>query len=411
MHGRVSLLALSIALIGTPAVCAQFPDDPPKMYVPKRPPTQKELDQRASLKQYAVGLVCQREDRLLEALKAFEEAARLDPGAPAVWKAQMPLLLVLDRGRDAVAAGQKALALDADDFETWFLSARIQKSLGQFPEAQKALERGLGANSLKEHPEIAQSMWLELANIHELADEPAPAIRALNAAVAILDRPDLLLEHGAFERELIVKRAADTYERLGNLCRKTKRYPEAIAAYQKAQQRSGDQTGRLTFSRAQLCREAGQHADALAYVDAYLQRTPLGTEAHEFKINLLVKLKREPEILPWLEKATEADRFNMGLKMLLAQKYADAKRFAQAEKLYSALAEETSTPEAYQGLFRVHQHDVAGSRRTLELLDRALATAGQKPISPASAHAATQAKAMIAAVRDDAALAKDLVRP
>lgn len=410
MHGRVFLLAFSAALIVAPAATAQFAEDPPKLYVAKRAPTQKELDQRASLKQYALGLVCQREDRLLEALKAFEEAARLDPGAAAAWKAQMPLLLVLDRGRDAVAAGHKALALDADDFTTWFLSSRIHKSLGQFPEAQRALERGLGTKSVEDHPEIAQGMWLELASIHEVADELAPAIKALNAAAAILDHPDLLLEHGAFEREIIVKRAAETHERIGNLCRKAKRYPEAIAAYQKAQQRTGDQTGRLNFNLAQLCQEEGKHAEALVYVDAYLQRTPLGTEAHELKIQLLTKLKRDDQILPWLEKAIAADRFNMNLKMLLAQKYVDAKQLAQAEKLYLALADEAPSADVYQGLFRVHLQDAAGAVRTLELLDRTMATAQQKPMSPASAHAATQAKAMIAAVRDDGALAKDLVR-
>src|SRR5262245_33489588 len=409
MHGRALLFALFTALIWVATARAQIADDPPKLYVPKRPPTQKEIDQRASLRQYAHGLLCQREDRLLEALKAFEEAARLDPGAAPVWKAQMPLLLVLDRGRDAVAAGQKALALDADDFETWFLASRIHKSLGQFSDAQQSLERGLETKSVKDHPEIAQSMWLELAGIHEVADELAPAIKALNAAVAILDHPDRLLDHGVFERELIVKRAAETYERLGNLCRKAKRYPEAIAAYQSAQQRSGDRTGRLNFNLAQLCQEEGKHAEALAYVDAYLQRTPLGIEAHELKIDLLAKLKRDPEIIPWLEKATATDRFNMGLKMLLARKYAAAKRFAEAEKLYLALADEAPAAEVYQGLFRVHQRDAAGSRRSVQMLDLALKTAAERSISPASAQASTQAKAMIAAVRDDAALGKDFV--
>ena len=36
---------------------------------------------------------------MLEALKAYEEAARLDPEAPAVYKAQVPLLMALDRGK------------------------------------------------------------------------------------------------------------------------------------------------------------------------------------------------------------------------------------------------------------------------------------------------------------------------
>ena len=94
MHGRIALSYSLLALLYlAPALPAQFPEDRPTPYVSKRPPTQKELDQRASLKQYVLGLLCQREDRLLEALKAFEEAARLDPQAAAVCKAQLPLLI------------------------------------------------------------------------------------------------------------------------------------------------------------------------------------------------------------------------------------------------------------------------------------------------------------------------------
>lgn len=411
MHGRMPVgLALAILLIAARTSSAQFTEDRPQLYVPKQPPTAKERDRRAALHQYVLGLLCQREDRLLEALKAFEESARLDPTAPAPFKAQMPLLAALDRGRDAVAAAEKALALNPEDYEVWFVSARIQKSLGQFAAAQKAIQRGLAVKSLQERPDMAQGMWLELATMHELADEVEPAIKALSAAAGILDHPDLILDHGPFDRTLILGKAAETYERLGNLYRKSKKYPEAIAAYQKAQQRTPDSSGRLNYNLAQLCQEEGKHAEALDYVDAYLRRQPLGTEAYEMKVNLLTRLKRTDEIVPWLETASVADRYNMGVKLLLAKQCAQTKRLAQAEKAYLALAEEAPSEEVYQGLFRVYQQDAAGSLRTLALVNRTLEQAAQKPITPMSAQAATQAKTMIAALREDGALAKDLVR-
>lgn len=411
MHGRMPLgLALAIFLLAASRSSAQIPEDRPQLYVPKQPPAAKDRDRRAALHQYVLGLLCQREDRLLEALKAFEESARLDPTAAAAFKAQIPLLAALDRGRDAVAAADKALALDPDDYEVWFVSARLQKSLGQFTDAQKAIQRGLATKPLEERPDIAQGMWLELATMHELADEIESAIKALSAAAALLDHPDLILDHGAFDRTFILGKAADTYERLGNLYRKTKKYPEAIAAYQKAQARTPDSSGRLNYNLAQLCQEEGKHAEALDYVDAYLRRQPLGTEAYEMKVNLLTKLKRTDEIVPWLEKASAADRYNMGVKLLLAKQCVQAKRLTQAEKAYLALAEEAPSEEVYQGLFRVYQQDGAGSLRTLELVNRTLAQAAQKPITPMSAQAATHAKAMIAALREDGALAKDLVR-
>ncbi len=413
MHGRMpGWLALFLALLYfcAPALPAQFIEDRPKILVPREPPTQQERDRRESLKQYVLGLLCEREDRLIEALKALEEAARLDPEAAAVFRAQVPLLLALDRGNDAAQACKKSLALIPDDFETWFLAGRIHKSLGQFADAQKSLERGLATESIKEHPEVAQSMWLELGSMHELAEEVVPAIRAYTAAAAILDHPDVLLEHGAFQREVILARAAETYERIGNLQRKAKNYPEAIAAYQKAQQRSTDDAGRINYHLAQLCQEGGKLAEALQYLDAYLRRQPLGTEAYELKIALLDKLQRASEIVPWLEKAAATDQYNVGLKLLLAKHLALDKQLAQAEKVYLALADEAPTPEIYQGLFRVYQEDPAGSACTLELLNRTIAKASSKALVPGTVLASNQAKAMIAALRDDAALSKDLVR-
>ncbi|MCI0685286.1 MAG: tetratricopeptide repeat protein [Gemmataceae bacterium] len=415
MQGRIpvgiALLAALLALVAAaPALAAQIPEDRPQLYVPKQPPTAAERERRAALHQYVLGLLCQRDDRLLEALKAFEESARLDPTAAAPFKAQIPLLAALDRGRDAVAAAEKARALNPEDYEVWFVCARIRKGLGQFTEAQKDMQRGLATKSILERPDIAQAMWLELAGMHELADEVEPAVKALSEAAAILDHPDLILDHGPFDRSVILGKAADTYERLGNIYRKTKKYPEAIAAYQKAQERTPENSGRLNYNLAQLCQEEGKHAEALGYVDAYLQRQPLGTEAYEMKVKLLTHLKRTDEIVPWLEKASAADRYNIGVKLLLAKQCVQAKRLAQAEKAYVALAEEAPSAEVFQGLFRVYQQDAAGSVRTLELVNRTLEQAAQKPIAPTSVHAAGQAKLMIAALRDDSDLARDLVR-
>src|SRR5207248_8929762 len=136
-----------------------------------------------------------------------------------------------------------------------------------------------------------------------------------------------------------------------------------------AQQRSTDDAGRINYNLAQLCQEGSKLTEALKYLDIYLHRQPLGTEAYELKVDLLGKLQRGGEIVPWLEKASAADQYNVSLRLLLAKHLALDKRLAQSEKLYLALAEEGPTPEIYQGLFRVYQEDPAGSACTLELLD------------------------------------------
>ncbi len=65
----VGCLVIGLSL-ATPPV--QFADkrrraeDRPAVYVPLKPPTRQQIDRRDSLKQYALGLLLERADRMLE---------------------------------------------------------------------------------------------------------------------------------------------------------------------------------------------------------------------------------------------------------------------------------------------------------------------------------------------------------
>lgn len=411
MRKTLVLLAslTSFSLDAAPAL-GQTPtfDDPPKPYVSTRPVTRKEWSRRESLKHYVLGLLCEHEDRLVEALKAFEEAARLDPEAAAVFKAQIPLLMGLDRRADALAAAQKVVALDPDDYHTWFLVGRIHKLSGHLTEARKALASGVKAPSLGEHPELAQEMYHELGALHEAAGELTEAVAAFTAAASILDHPDLILEHGPFKRESILARAAETYERIGHLQRKLKNFDQAAAAYKKAQERMPERAGRLNFNLAQLRQEQGQFDQALVFVDAYLRLQPLGVEAYQMKIELLEKLKQTAAIVPWLERAAEADPNNANLRNLLAREYTRAGQFVAAEKLYKKLAEQNPGPDIYRGMFQLYKNDPArGSVAALRLLDSTLNAVKNSEGPPGTE--AQQAKAMLEALREDKGLARDFI--
>src|SRR5438309_748240 len=101
---RAGLLLLAAVLGAAAPLHAQSPpaEDRPTPFVPLRPLTRQDLDRREALKLYALGLLCEREDRLLEALRSFEKAAQLSPQAAPVFKALVPLYLALDRGTDAL---------------------------------------------------------------------------------------------------------------------------------------------------------------------------------------------------------------------------------------------------------------------------------------------------------------------
>src|SRR5262245_24170132 len=180
--------------------------DKPAQFAPQHLRTRKELNRREALKLYAMGLISQREDRLLEAVRLFEKALKLDPEAAAIHKALASLYLALERTGDALAACRKVLALDPGDYETWCVYARQLKTQGQLKEARQALSRGVRCAGLKDHPDILQQMQFELGVLYEDDRDYAPAIKAFSAAARVLDKPAALLDAGPFDPAEITAR-------------------------------------------------------------------------------------------------------------------------------------------------------------------------------------------------------------
>lgn len=402
MLGCARLLAPLVTLWVLPMASAQV--EMPRVLL-RQAPGPQELQRREALMKYVEGLVSERDERLLDALKCYEESARLDPGAPAVYKAQLGLYIALDRAADAMLACRKALALDRGDPELWYVSARLHKAIGKYAEAQADLRQALATERVKGHPEQAQQLYLDLGELLEASQDYGPAADAYNHAAQILEHPDRLLDKGNFSREAIVARAAETYERIGNLYRQAKKYPEAVEAFRKAQERAPERSGRIGYQLAQLCQEQGRLRDALAHIDGYLRMQPPGLEGYEFKIDLLRRLGAGASIVPWLEQAAQVDRHNTALRLLLARECARAQQIARAEQIYRELSEAGPAPEVYRGWLKLYRDDAA---RIVRMLNQAVVLA--KEDRPGANLAAVQAKAMVAALREEAELSRQLVQ-
>lgn len=402
------LLLLWLTPSLTKSASAQnLPADPPAPYAGPAA-TQEQKDRRAALYKYVYGLLCEKEDRLLEALTAFEEAVKLDPRNAAAYKAQVPLLLLLDRPRDALAAVQKTLEFDATDHESWFLAARLHKGLGETKEYRAALDKGLAVPGLVEgQPHIAQQLFYDLGLYHETAGSIDDAIAAYVKSAKILEHPDILLEHGPFLRESIVVKCAETYEKIGDLARKQKKYDVAIDAYRTAQKRLPENANRLNLHVAKLYQDVNQPAEALKAIEAYLALQPQGTEAYQIKIDLLKKLGREGETIAWLQGASKNDALNVTLKVLLANQYAQRKMTALAEATFEALAEDSPSEDVYRGLFKLERPQQGAYM--LRQLETAVSLATKKPGEAGTLRAVEQARAILAVLKDDAVLAKVLV--
>ncbi|MBM4071173.1 MAG: tetratricopeptide repeat protein [Planctomycetes bacterium] len=409
MPGCLRMLVAGAILIATPcaATAQELWHDRPKEYVPARPPTQKELDRREALNAYVLGLLCEREDRLLEAIQAYEKAARLDPEAAPVFKAMVPFYMAMERINEALAANRKVVELDPDDFEAWYMYARQLKALGRAKEAQVAVESGLKTRGIKDSPETLQALHFLLGNLREAAAEYQSAAESYQQAAKILDHPDAILDHLPLDKNVLAARGAEMYERSGNMSLKARRFDDAVASFRLAQKRHPDGAGRLNFNLAQVYREQGNLPLALNSLDGYLRLQPQGLEAYELKIELLQKAKRQGEILPWLEHAAQADAFNTGLRLLLARTHASLgsqESKMRAEKIYRELVAKAPSAEVYRGLFKLYQQEArVGMTRVLAQVDATLAKAKEGMPDPA------QAQAMIAALREEPALSKEFV--
>src|SRR4051794_8322608 len=130
--GHFFSLALVMTLVLARFSPAQVPlEDPPQVQKKKTTTKAGEAKRAEALKLYAQGLLSEKEDRLLEALQAYEKAAQLDPKAAAVWKKLVSLYSALDRGKDAVAASEALLKVDSGDAKTWQVYARQLRLQGQ----------------------------------------------------------------------------------------------------------------------------------------------------------------------------------------------------------------------------------------------------------------------------------------
>jgi tetratricopeptide (TPR) repeat protein len=403
------LFVLAIAVLSVNRAAAQnvAPEDRPAILVPKQPMTQKELDRRESLAQYAKGLQFEKQDRLVDALHAFQEAARLDPDAAPVFKAQVPILMAMSQFQDAINANTRVIELTPADGEAWYIQGRLFKNMGKPAEARAALRKGLATERAKARPELAHQMNFELAGILESEGSFNEAAEAYGQAASILEHPNHSLALG-LRPEVIKGRIAEVYERIGSMYAKDRQFDKAVAAFNKVKEFDPASAGRVNLSLAQVLMESGKTAEALTAIDAYLATRPTGIEAYQIKIQLLERLGKAPQIFPWLDQASKNDPFNNALRLLLADRYVQAKQFANAERVYLEMHARAPDVEAYRSLFRIYKQEGGpGMEKLLQMLNRTIeqaAAAGVQNI------AVLQGRPMLTVLQEDTDLGKQLTR-
>jgi tetratricopeptide (TPR) repeat protein len=396
---------------GATSAQAQVLNPLPDTFQPTRPLSVQEKNQREALKLYAQALVCVREDKLLEGVKALEESARLDPESSEVLRNLVRLYLALDRNADALRLGQRVVELDPNDYESWHLYSRMLKAAGRPRQSVDALKRGLACPDLKEQPDEARQMTYDLALMHESLRNYVEAAAALAEVGMAMDSSRNLADAGPQEIQDLKQRAAELLERAGKNFLQARKYDDAIRTFREAQKRYPEGAGRLNYHLALVCKDQGRPQEALRYLDAYLQLQPGEIEPFELKIALQQALDKENEIVPSLEQYVQRDPHNVRLRMLLARQFTRFRQPERAEAIYLELTRRSPSPDVYQDLFVLYQATPGrGVEAVANLLNSTLGQATVPERDESKAAAATQARGMLVALRNDKQLCTALLR-
>ena len=355
----VLLVLVGLVFIGNAKAQAVDNEDRPKLYVPLRPPTKKEVDELEALHSVVRGVICEREDRLVEAMQCFEAAAKLDPDAVTIRKSLLVIYIAMERHDDAAKLLKAILDLDPHDCETAYLYARLLRNRGKLEEACDVLQKGLQSNRLHERSDLHQQMAYDLGAAMERREKFEQAAAAFGVAAGLLDHPDGLME-SRMSAEEIQMRSADTHERIGRNFLDAGKFDNAIAAFRQAQIRYPLGAGRLDFNLAQVFLRQDKLNDAATALQSYLQIMPQGTEGYELMIGVMQKQRRQAEILPWLEQAAAKDTFNVGLQMLLARQFIRASQLDKADKIYRDLIDSGPTSRLPGTVFDVQGSSAQG---------------------------------------------------
>ena len=129
----VRRLTLAACLLAGPAALAQIQIDDRPRPLDDKPLTKDELNRRKADQllrdartHFALGIIRQRNEKLIEAVTTLEKAARLDPDSLEVRRALIPLYATIGRDEEATTLARHVIDRDPFDLETAFQYARAQ---------------------------------------------------------------------------------------------------------------------------------------------------------------------------------------------------------------------------------------------------------------------------------------------
>ncbi|HEY1375729.1 MAG TPA: tetratricopeptide repeat protein [Gemmataceae bacterium] len=329
---------------------------------------------RDALTAYGLGVLRQRQDRLVEAVRSLEEAVRLDPEAVPPRQLLIPLYTALGRPSDAARAAAAVVIMDPSQADTWRTLARLLHEMKRTGDAVSVLNRCVAAPALADRPADRIAAYHDLARLHAaLGTHPQAADACRKALDLIAANRTALLAKVAAPAALDLERA-ELSEMLAAASLAVRRYGDARDAALEARDgyRTAKEIDRATAVTPKLAAAyagLGQTAKAHALLDEYLAGRPRDVEAFALKVRLLREAGEAGEALAFLGKAANDDPDFVALRVLLGDECRRLGDPRRAERAYRDAIDRAADVTAYRGLFAVLSGPGGNPAAMLDLID------------------------------------------
>jgi tetratricopeptide (TPR) repeat protein len=333
-------------------------DDVPANFVPLHPRSTEDRDRVEALRLFAAARALEDRHQLSEALTTLEKARKLNPDAPAILRRLSRLNLVLGRNDQAVAVARRLIELDPGD------AAAIALLVGHYLE-RKADPAGAEATLKK----IAANPKLKAASpgyllVHrvlgdlasEVLNKPREAADAYAKLMHALDDPAANGLSPADRQRVVEGDEASSYLKFGDAFLKANQFALAVQAFRRGLVYKPDHAT-LPRLLAQALAGAGERAEALRVLEAYLKRQPAGNESYDLLGEILDSMGRGTEVLPRLESAAKADSKNLRLKFLVAERLRAEAQGDKADAMLADLLKRQADPQVYAALAQSYKKE------------------------------------------------------
>jgi tetratricopeptide (TPR) repeat protein len=341
--------------------------------VPPDPAASRQLV-RDALTLYGVGIIRQRQDRLVEATRCLEDAVRLDPDAVPPRQFLIPLYTALGRPTDAASTAAAVVVMDPSQAETWRTLARLLHEMKRTGDAISVLNRCVAAQALADRPADRIAAFRDVARLNAaLGTQPQTAAACRKAIALLSQHRDAFLATGA-ERADLDREQAEFNEMLATASLAVGKFDDARDAALDARDgfRKANELGRIADivpTLAAAYAGLGEPERAHALLDGHLAARPKDVAAFALKARLLREAGLGAAAIALLTRAANAEPDFVPLWVLLGDECRKAGDRRRAEHAYRTALEAKADIAAYRGLFAVLSGPGGNSAAILGIID------------------------------------------